>query len=168
MVAGETLVEAALWKKARQRAVDAIDARHRRIQSSRFALTDLRAALEICACRGNIRRNRRRSVCEDSPLGQRDSPRGSSPRAVAAASIGQRANSRHARHQAVRSALAKNVAPDTASQQALRFLIESGEVFEVSSEIVLAAETPSAPPKWFASSSALRTGNRKRIAPNAG
>src|SRR6185437_1317394 len=35
----------------------------------------------------------------------------------------------------------KDVAPDVASQQALRFLIESGEVFEVSSEIVLAAES---------------------------
>ena len=47
VVAGEMVIEAARWKKVRQRAADAIDARHRaHAEQAGLPLTDLRTALE--------------------------------------------------------------------------------------------------------------------------
>ncbi len=144
MVVGETLIEAALWKKVRQRAVDAIDARHRaHSEQTGLPLTDLRAALELSAPAAEIFDAIVADLCA-----QGFARSGNAIRRVAhRPALSPQLQAASARIRAVLAAKPfdppsrKDVAPDLASQQALRFLIESGEVFEVSSEIVLAAES---------------------------
>ncbi len=144
MVAGETVIEAARWKKVRQCAVDAIDARHRaHSEQAGLPLTDLRAALELNSPVAEIFDAIVADLCA-----QGFARSGNAIRRVAhRPALSPQLQSASAR---IRAMLAtkpfdppsrKDVAPDIASQQALRFLIESGEVFEVSSEIVLAAES---------------------------
>jgi selenocysteine-specific elongation factor len=144
MVVGETVIETALWKKVRQRAVEAIDARHRaHSEQAGLPLTDLRAALELDAPVAEIFDAIVADLCA------REFTRsGNAIRRVAhRPALSPQLQSASARIRAMLAAKPfdppsrKDVAPDIASQQALRFLIESGEVFEVSSEIVLAAES---------------------------
>jgi selenocysteine-specific elongation factor len=144
IVAGETVIEAALWKKVRQRAVDAIDARHRaHAEQPGLPLTDLRAALELNAPVAEIFDTIVADLCAQGFARTGNAIRRTAHRPALSPQL-QSASAR------IRAMLAakpfdppsrKDVAPDIASQQALRFLIESGEVFEVSSEIVLAAES---------------------------
>ena len=144
MVAGEIVIEAARWKKVRQRAVDAIDARHRaHSEQAGLPLTDLRAALELDAPVAEIFDAIVADLCA-----QGFARSGNAIRRVAhRPALSPQLQSASARIRAVLAAKPfdppsrKDLAPDIASQQALRFLIESGEVFEVSSEIVLAAES---------------------------
>jgi selenocysteine-specific elongation factor len=143
MVAGETVIEAALWKKVRQRAVDAIDARHRaHAEQPGLPLTDLRAALELNAPVAEIFDTIVADLCAQGFARTGNAIRRTAHRPALSPQL-QSASAR------IRAMLAakpfdppsrKDVAPDIASQQALRFLIESGEVFEVSSEIVLTAD----------------------------
>jgi selenocysteine-specific elongation factor len=143
IVAGETVIEAALWKKVRQRAVDAIDARHRaHAEQPGLPLTDLRAALELNAPAAEIFDTIVADLCAQGFARSGNAIR----RAAHRPALSPQLQSASAR---IRGMLAakpfdppsrKDVAPDIASQQALRFLIESGEVFEVSSEIVLTAD----------------------------
>ena len=144
VVAGEMVIEWARWKKVQQRAIDAIDARHRaHPEQAGLPLTDLRAALELDAPVAEIFD----AVVAD--LCAREFARsGNAIRRVAhRPALSPQLQSASARIRTVLAAKPfdppsrKDVAPDVASQQALRFLIESGEVFEVSSEIVLAAES---------------------------
>src|SRR6185437_9382249 len=144
VVAGEMVIEWARWKKVQQRAIDAIDARHRaHPEQAGLPLTDLRAALELDAPVAEIVD----AVVAD--LCAREFARsGNAIRRVAhRPALSPQLQSASARIRTVLAAKPfdppsrKDVAPDVASQQALRFLIESGEVFEVSSEIVLAAES---------------------------
>ncbi len=144
MVAGEMVIEAALWKKVRQHAVDAIDARHRaHAEQLGLPLTDLRAALELKAPVAEIFDAIVADLCAQGFARSGNAIR----RAAHRPALSPQLQSASARIRAMLAAKPfdppsrKDVAPDIASQQALRFLIESGEVFEVSSEIVLAADS---------------------------
>lgn len=144
MVAGEVVIEAARWKKLRQRAVDEIDARHRaHSEQAGLPLTDLRAALEVELPVPEIFDAIVADLCAHDFARSGNAIR----RAAHRPALSPQLQSASARIRATLAAKPfdppsrKDVAPDTASQQALRFLIESGEVFEVSSEIVLAAES---------------------------
>jgi len=144
VLAGDFVVDAARWKALSRRATDAIDERHRaHPEQSGLPLTDLRAALgdelpvaellddvvaDLCA-RGFVRVGaaiRRASHLPALP-----------PQLQAASAK-------------IRAMLAvkpldppsrKDLAPDVGSQQALRFLIETGEVVEINLEIAMAAES---------------------------
>ena len=144
MVVGEMVIEADLWKKLRQRAVDAIDARHRaHSEQAGLPLTDLRAALELNAHGTEIFDAIVADLCAQGFARSGNAIR----RAAHRPALSPQLQSASARIRAVLAAKPfdppsrKDVAPDIASQQALRFLIESGEVFEVSSEIVLATDS---------------------------
>lgn len=144
MVVGEMVIEAALWNKVRQRAVDAIDARHRaHPEQAGLPLTDLRAALELNAPVAEIFDAIVADLCAQGFARSGNAIR----RAAHRPALSPQLQSASARIRAMLAAKPfdppsrKDVAPDIASQQALRFLIESGEVFEVSSEIVLAADS---------------------------
>jgi selenocysteine-specific elongation factor len=144
MLAGEMVIEAALWKKVLQRAVDAIDARHRaHAEQPGLPLTDLRAALELNAPVAEVFDAIVADLCSQGFARSGNAIR----RAAHRPALSPQLQSASARIRAMLAAKPfdppsrKDVAPDIASQQALRFLIESGEVFEVSSEIVLAAES---------------------------
>jgi selenocysteine-specific elongation factor len=144
VIAGEMVIEAARWKKVRQRAVDAIDARHRaHPEQAGLPLTDLRAALELDAPVAEIFDAIVADLCVQEFARSGIAIR----RAVHRPALSPPLQSASVR---IRAALAakpfdppsrKDLAPDIASQQALRFLIENGEIFEVSSEIVLSAES---------------------------
>jgi selenocysteine-specific elongation factor len=144
VLAGDFVVDAVRWQALGRRANDAIDARHRaHPEQSGLPLTDLRAALgdelpvaellddvvaDLCA-RGFVRVGaaiRRASHLPALP-----------PQLQAAGAK-------------IRAMLAvkpldppsrKDLAPDVGSQQALRFLIETGEVVEINAEIAMAAES---------------------------
>ena len=144
VLAGDFVVDAVRWQALGRRANDAIDARHRaHPEQSGLPLTDLRAVLgvelpvaellddvvaDLCA-RGFVRVGaaiRRASHLPALP-----------PQLQAAGAK-------------IRAMLAvkpldppsrKDLAPDVGSQQALRFLIETGEVVEINAEIAMAAES---------------------------
>ena len=144
VVAGEVVVETGRWKQLRQRAVEAIDARHRaHSEQPGLPLTDLRATLEADMPVAEIFDAVVADLCRQEFARSGNAIR----RATHRPALSPQLQSASAR---IRAALAakpfdppsrKDVAPDITSQQALRFLIESGEVFEVSSEIVMAAES---------------------------
>ncbi len=144
VVSGEMVIEAARWKKVRQRAIDAIDARHRtHSEQAGLPLTDLRAALELDMPVAEIFDAIVADLCAHEFVRSGNAIR----RAAHRPALSPQLQSASARIRAMLAAKPfdppsrKDVAPDIASQQALRFLIESGEVFEVSSEIVLTAES---------------------------
>jgi selenocysteine-specific elongation factor len=143
VLAGDFAVDAARWQLLRRRAADAIDARHRaHSEQTGLSLSDLRTNLKADLpfadlfetlvgdlCRGEfvkvgntIRRVTHRRVLPP-------------PLLVAATKL--------------RTTLAakpfdppsrKQLAPDSVSQQALRFLIDTGEAVEINAEVVLATE----------------------------
>jgi selenocysteine-specific elongation factor len=144
VLVGEMVIEAARWKKVRQRAVDAIDARHRaHPEQPGLPLTDLRASLDLEPAVAEIFDAIVADLCVKEFARAGNAIR----RAAHRPALSPQLQSASARIRAMLAAKPfdppsrKDVAPDIASQQALRFLIESGEVFEVNSEIVLATES---------------------------
>ncbi|HXA78517.1 MAG TPA: selenocysteine-specific translation elongation factor [Candidatus Acidoferrales bacterium] len=144
VLAGDFVVDAARWQALHRRATEAIEARHRtHPEQSGLPLTDLRAALqdelpvaglfdavvaELCT----------RDFVRVGTAIRRTSHLPALPPQLQAA--GAR----------VRAMLAtkpmdppsrKDLAPDVASQQALRFLIQTGEVVEINAEIVMSVDS---------------------------
>jgi selenocysteine-specific elongation factor len=141
IAAGDFVGDAAKWQALRRRATETIDARHHaHPEESGLPLSDLRAVLH----------NPVPEIFEAlvADLCVRDFVR-------AGAAI-RRASHRPALTPQLQSAGAKiraqlatkpldppsrkDLAPDPASQQALRFMIQSGELIEVNAEIVMSAE----------------------------
>jgi selenocysteine-specific elongation factor len=143
VLAGDLLVHAADWQALRRRAADTIDARHRaHPEQSGLPLNDLRAALQddlpvaelfeaivadLCA----------RDFVQAGAAVRRASHRPALTPVLQAAS------------EKIRAMIAakpldppsrKDLAPDAPSNQALRFLIQSGELVEVNVEIILSAD----------------------------
>ena len=139
---GDMLVDATTWSAATERAAHVIDEEHRaHPERSGVPLTDLRSviakeypldemfdALVAHLCEHGFARS--------GPMIQRASHRATLPDPLRAAG------------EALRRALAsqpfeppsrKELTPDAAAQRALKFLIESGEVVEISAELVLSA-----------------------------
>jgi selenocysteine-specific elongation factor len=143
VIAGDFVVDAATWQALHRRATEAIDARHRaHPEQGGLPLTDLRAALkdelpvadlfdavvaDLCT-REFVRVGtaiRRASHLPALPLQLQAA--GAKIRAMLAAKL-------------LDPPSRKDLAPDTGSQQALRFLIETGEVAEINAEIVMSAD----------------------------
>jgi selenocysteine-specific elongation factor len=144
VLAGDFIVDAARWKALNRRATEAIDARHRaHPEQSGLPLTDLRAALgdelpvaelfdavvaELCAHEfmrvgAAIRRASHLPV-----LPPQLQAAGAKIRAMLA-------------DKPLDPPSRKDLAPDPGSQQALRFLIETGEVAEINVEIVMSTDS---------------------------
>jgi selenocysteine-specific elongation factor len=143
VLAGNLVVDAPRWKRLRSCATEAIDARHRaHPEQSGLPLVDLRAALKdelpvpelFDAIVGDLCVNdfvrvgvavRRISHLPVLP------PRLQLAGARIRATLGAKPFDPPSR---------KDLAPDVSSQQALRFLIEAGEVIEINAEIAVSFE----------------------------
>ena len=143
VAAGELLADASWWKELCQRAAARIEADHEaHPERQGLPLSDLRAGLGDAAAgpgvfEALIADLGRNGFLTSGVVIRRGSHRPALPAHLEAA--GNR----------LRAALAakpfdppsrKELAPDTTSQQALRFLLETGEAVEIGSEVVLAAE----------------------------
>jgi selenocysteine-specific elongation factor len=140
--AADMLVEPATWTAALQRSVQLIDDQHREhAERPGLAITDLRNAItkefplnEVFD--GLVANLIEQGFVRSGPVIHRPSHRAQLPDSLRSAG------------EALRRALSarpldppsrKDLAPDVVSQRALKFLIESGEVVEISAEIVLTA-----------------------------
>ena len=139
---GDMLVDAAVWAAARARAAQLVDDVHREHpERLGLSLTDLRNTITnefpfedlfdaLIASLGDEGFARCGSVI------QRASHRAQLPEPLRAA--GERVR-RALSAQPLEPPSRKELTPDASSQRALRFLIESGEVIEISTELVLSA-----------------------------
>ncbi len=144
VLAGDFVVDAARWQALHRRATELIDARHRaHPEQSGLPLTDLRAALadelpvadlfdavvaDLCT-RDFVRVGTAIRRASHLPaLPPQLQAAGAKVRAMLAA-------------KPLDPPSRKDLAPDVASQQALRFLIQTGEVAEINAEIVMATDS---------------------------
>jgi len=143
VLAGDLVADAATWRQLRQRASDAIDAEHRaHPERPGLAVSDLRASLpEVRAVAGlfealvaDLCRNGFR---QSGVAIQRASHRPALPPHLQA--VGARLRATLAA-KPLEPPSRKELAPDALCQQALRFLIQTGEAVELGQEIVLQAE----------------------------
>jgi selenocysteine-specific elongation factor len=144
VAAGDILADASKWQALRKRAIETIDSRHRfHPEESGLPLNDLRAALQDQLPAPEIFE----ALVAD--LSARDFIRTGAAirRASHRPALTPQLQAAGAK---IRSLLAakpldppsrKDLAPDPPSQQALRFLIQSGELIEVNAEIVMTAES---------------------------
>ena len=143
VVAGGFVVNAAKWCAVRQKAVEAIDARHRaHPEQLGLPLNELRVTLAAEQTHGEIFGELVADLCRNEfvhvgAVIRRAAHRPSLPEKLQA--VGAK----------LRAALAtkpfdppsrQTLAPEARSQQALRFLIETGEAVEINADVVLAAE----------------------------
>jgi selenocysteine-specific elongation factor len=142
-VVGDFVADAAKWKRIGQAAAAAIDSRHRtRPDGAGMLLSDLRASLAGDLPRTEMFYALIKDLCNDGfvrvgALIARTTHRPALSPSLEAAAM------------KLRAALAEKpfdppsrdqLTPDAASQQALRFLIKSGDVVEINEEVVMAAE----------------------------
>jgi selenocysteine-specific elongation factor len=142
IASGDRVVDARAWSAALARAAQLIDDAHRQHPERQgLSLTDLRNTITKEFPFEDVFDSLIASLCEQGfarsgAVIQRSSHRAQLPEPLRAAG------------EAVRHALSaqpleppsrKELAPDAASQRALKFLIESGEVIEISTELVLSA-----------------------------
>ena len=144
VLGGDLVFDSAKWQALRSRAVDAIDAHHRaHPEQTGLSLTDLRTTLKaglpveelFDAVAGHL--CTRDFVRVGAAIRRATHRPALSPRLQAAGTK-------------LRSTLAakpfdppsrKELAPDPISEQALRFLIETGEAMEINAEVVMTAES---------------------------
>jgi selenocysteine-specific elongation factor len=142
VAAGDLIVHAASWQALRRRATDTIDACHRaHPEESGLPLNDLRAALEDLPV-AELFEAIVSDLCTRDFVRAGAAIRRASHRPALTPQLG-------AAGEKIRATIAakpldppsrKDLAPDAASNQALRFLIQSGELVEINVEIVLSAE----------------------------
>jgi len=144
VVCGDCLFDSAKWQALCQRAAGAIDAHHRaHPEQMGFSLTDLRTALEAELPVAEVFDAFVADLCT------RDFVRAGSAirRATHLPALSPQLQSAGAK---LRASLAakpfdppsrKDLAPTPVSQQALRFLIATGEAVEINVEVVMAAES---------------------------
>ena len=140
--AGDMLVEPATWAAARQRSIQLIDEVHRQ-HSERpgLPLTELRSAITKefpfeDVFDGLVASLSNQGFTRSGATIQRASHRAQLPDPLRAAGETLR---RALSAQPLEPPSRKELAPDAASQRALKFLIDGGEVVEISSELVLSA-----------------------------
>jgi selenocysteine-specific elongation factor len=144
VLAGDFAADAAWWQLLCRRATDAIDADHRaHPEQSGLSLSDLRTSLEAGLPFSDLFQFLVSELCRNDFVKSGNTIRRvthgralSAPLAAAAAKL--------------RSALAakpfdppslKQLVPNSASQKALRFLIDTGEAVEINAEVVMAVES---------------------------
>jgi selenocysteine-specific elongation factor len=143
VLAGDFLVDATSWQALHRRATEAIDARHRaHPEQSGLPLTDLRAALNDELPVADLFDAVVADLCKHEFARVGTAIRRASHLPVLPPQL-QAAGAK------IRAMLAakpldppsrKDLAPDPGSQQALRFLIETGEVAEINVEIVMSTD----------------------------
>jgi selenocysteine-specific elongation factor len=144
VVAGDFVVDADRWQALDRRATEAIDARHRaHPEQSGLPLTDLRAALKDVLPVADLFDAVVAHLCTRDFVRVGAAIRRTSHLPVLPPQL-QAAGAK------IRAMLAdkpldppsrKDLAPDIGSQQALRFLIETGEVVEINVEIVMSTDS---------------------------
>jgi len=141
-VAGDMIVNAAIWKAALRRSGQLIDDVHRQHpERLGLSVTDLRTAITkefpldevFDALIANLSEQ---GFARSGSVIQRASHRAQLPDPLRAAGETIR---RALSAQPLEPPSRKELTPDAASQRALKFLIESGEVVEISAELVLSA-----------------------------
>jgi selenocysteine-specific elongation factor len=142
IVAGEMLVDARTWTAAIQRATQLIDEEHRaHPERSGMPLTDLRSAIaKDCSLdevfEALVAQLSEHGFARSGPAIQRASHRATLPDPLRAAGEELR---RTLAAQPLEPPSRKELTRNAAAQRALKFLIESGEVVEISVELVLSA-----------------------------
>jgi selenocysteine-specific elongation factor len=142
-IVGEFVADTAKWTNVRQRAIDSIDARHRtHSEDAGMSLTDLRAGFEADLPFADLFDELVKDLCS-SEFVQTGAVIGRASHRPALSTVFQAAVS------ILRAALNEkpfdppsrdHLAPDPVSQQALRFLIKSGDAIEINEEVIMAAE----------------------------
>jgi selenocysteine-specific elongation factor len=140
---GELLVDATIWQAVRQKAAEVVDARHRaHPEEAGLPLNDLRAALQGDLPVAEVFEPLVADLCVKDFVRAGAAIRRASHRPALTPPL-QAAGGK------IRAIIAakpldppsrKDLAPDAASQQALRYLVQSGELVEVNVEIVMSAE----------------------------
>ena len=144
VIVGSFAVDAVRWRRSRQRGADAIDTRHRvHPEQAGLPLSDLRTNLEFDLPFSDLFEPLVADLCKSefvqagNAMSRATHRRALPPQLQAAAT-------------ALRATLAaksldppsrRQLAPDSVSQQALRFLIESGEAVEINAEVIMAADS---------------------------
>ena len=144
VVAGDFVVHADRWQALDRRATEAIDARHRaHPEQSGLPLTDLRAALKDVLPVADLFDAVVAHLCTRDFVRVGAAIRRTSHLPVLPPQLqaaGARIRAMLA-HKPLDPPSRKDLAPDIGSQQALRFLIETGEVVEINVEIVMSADS---------------------------
>jgi selenocysteine-specific elongation factor len=140
---GDLIIDAAKWSGLRRKAIEVIDARHRaHPEESGLPLNDLRAALQHDLPIGEMFEPFVADLCAKDFVRGGAAIRRASHRPALTPQL-QAAGGK------IRALLAakpldppskKDLAPDVASQQALRYLIQSGELVDINVEIVMTAD----------------------------
>jgi selenocysteine-specific elongation factor len=139
---GEMVVDSATWHAALQRSAQLIDDVHRaHPERLGLSVTDLRNAITRAFPFDHLFDSLVTSLCDQGfarsgSMIQRASHRPQLPDPLRAAGKTLR---RALSAQPLEPPSRKELTPDAASQRALKFLIESGEVVEISAELVLSA-----------------------------
>ena len=140
VIAGDFIVDAARWQALHRRATEAIDARHRaHPEQSGLPLTDLRASLNDELAVADLFDAVVADLCRSEFVRAGTAIRRPShlpvlPPQLQAAGAKIRAT---LAEKALDPPSRKDLAPDPGSQQALRFLIQTGEVAEINAEIAM-------------------------------
>jgi selenocysteine-specific elongation factor len=144
VVAGDFVVDPGTWKQLRQLAANAIDARHRaHPEQPGLPLADLRAVLKAELPVPEVFDPLIADLCRSEFVRAGTAIRRAAHMPALSAPLQAAATK-------IRAALSakpfdppsrKDLAPDPVSQQALRFLIESGEVVDINAEIVMTADS---------------------------
>lgn len=144
VLAGDFAVATATWQPLRRRAADAIDAYHRSHPEQKgLSLSDLRSTLEADLPFAGLLESLVADLCGSDFVQVGNAIRRVTHRPALLPLL-------HAAAAKLRATLGskpfdppsrKQLAPDSVSQQALRFLIETGETVEISAEVVMAAES---------------------------
>ena len=144
ILAGDFAVDTARWQLLRQRMTDAIDVRHRmHPEQAGLSLSDLRTNLEPDLPFADLFEPLVEDLCRSEFVQAGNAIRRVTHRPMLPPLLQAAATK-------LRTTLAakafdppsrKQLAPDSISQQALRFLIETGEAVEINAEVVLVAES---------------------------
>jgi selenocysteine-specific elongation factor len=143
VLAGEFAVDTATWRGCRRRAADAIEAHHRaHPEQTGLSLSDLRLNLEGDLPFQEILEFLVRDLCGSEFIQVGNAIRSvkyqpSLPPLLQAAVTQLRATLESKQFDPPSR---NQLAPDSVSQQAVRFLIEKGELVEINSELVLTAD----------------------------
>jgi selenocysteine-specific elongation factor len=144
VLAGDFAIDAARWQLLRRRAADAIEACHRaHPEQAGLSLSDLRANLESDLPFADLFEPLVGDLCGSEFVQVGNAIRRATHRPALPPLLQTAATQ-------LRTTLAarlfdppsrKQLAPDSVSQQALRFLIAKGEAVEINTEVVMAAES---------------------------
>jgi selenocysteine-specific elongation factor len=143
VVSGELLIDAEVWQALGRKAADVIDARHRaHPEDAGLPLNDLRAALQDDLPVAEIFEPLVADLCIKDFVRAGAAIRRASHRPALTPQLQVAGGKIRAMISAkpLDPPSRKDLAPDIASQQALRYLVQSGELVEINVEIVMSAE----------------------------